>query len=282
MSIQKLSENTNVSAIKPAKHQIGQCKSMTVKDTVSFSGRATEAVSGATGRIKTLVRTVRQIPEIWAESEVRNSGSTGHVILDSLVRSFILLSKPVKETGIKLKIRRGKGAVEEAKLVDRKFLGNRFYTIEQEGKEPIAYVQFIDKENLLNKDGAACIGYINTMHGREQYVGLEQTLLRAVAEDMINQGRLPYINGNTVGEGAPARTIVSEHFHRHIGAEPVKGLGMKGLPKVGVASEEQARGIIQKMLTKGHFLFPETEQNAKKLLARGEIRPLGLRDMFIP
>lgn len=265
MSIRTVSENTNtvkLEANKDKTQPIRQYKIAQIQDAVSFSGRATEAVS----RVNEFAEKLRKIPNIFLEGTTRNSDSVEHAFLDSMKRVYLLLAKPVRETGIKLKIRRGKGA-EEAKLIEKKFMQGKFYSVEQEGKEPLAYVFFTDKkQRLLNKNGATYVAYINTMNGREQYVGLEQILLRAVAESMINQGRLPYIQGNTLGVGTPAKTIASEQFHNHIGAKPVKGLGVKGLPKVGVATEEQARGIVQKLLAKGEFLFPETEQNAKKLL----------------
>lgn len=231
-----------------------------VKDIISFSGRKTKAVAG----LKAFVKKIISIPALYRESMSCSSESI-HGSLDFFTQLGILFSKPIKETGVKLKLRRQRVIEEDAKLLLSGKAGGKAFVIRAKDNS-LAYVTYLTKGLFTNGGKESYIAYINTMKGREQYVGLEKVLLQAICEDMINNGKLPYIKGNVLSQFAPDRTIASENIHKLLGAKPIKGLEMEGLKLVGVASKEQAIDIVKKLLKKGKFIFPETEQNAKRLL----------------
>jgi hypothetical protein len=238
-----------------------------IRDTVEFTGK-----QGIISRTVSFMDKLRQLKKIHAESQNQ---------AEFIGKLIPLLEVTEKELPIKIKLRRKKdstipkGSTAEAKLKFKNLRVFRNISIEKDN-EKLAHLDFVDVITPFRNNGRKTqILYIDTTDGTKDYAGLHTTLIQALLEHKINSGKLPYLEGGAVTDGnfvrvqngTKSRCIPSKNMHVIMGAEVIN-TNTRGIPLVGISSKEHARAIVEKMLKKGEFIFPETEANARKLLEK--------------
>lgn len=226
-------------------------------DSVAFSG----VVSGVKDKILYPYRVAKVLRAYIKGMSAKNPADRVDLMKLNIENS-IRLSRNIKEpVSIRAKLRRQKGEID-LNLSLKEYEGQRFYAIENKD-ELLAYVSFSEKGMFTRKGKAIYLTYINNETGRDRYKGLEQILLQALAEHKINQGQLPFIQGVTLNSEAKIqKALTSTAINSQLGAKKL-GRYMKG-----IAEDQDAINILNRIKNKGSFIFPETADNIDKLLAR--------------
>ncbi|OGI01934.1 MAG: hypothetical protein A2Y25_02910 [Candidatus Melainabacteria bacterium GWF2_37_15] len=216
-------------------------------NNVTFSGLPL----GITQKVKTRFLTLKEL--IVKAYKHTKEGSTNDFFKDTC-ETAIAFSTKIKSHPVKIKIR-GKALEETLNLTLREYNGEFLYVLNNKEKN-LAYVAFSEKGKSL------FVLYINNEAGRKTCRGLEKTLLKALAEHRINQGKLPFIQGIAFPDSKINNAISSRSFHKILGAQKVGFIpGM-----IGISKEKDALELLHKVKRQGNHIFPETAENLDKLL----------------
>ncbi len=185
------------------------------------------------GRLKLTV--LKLVPDQRAQKIVKVN-----TVIKREANNALLFHRKLSVTPVNVRLR-GQKRTEQLELIlgkceDSQILYVRKKTPESNATGEKAFVHFTEEGPYTRAGKSIYIKYINSEKGRKEYKGLDQILLRALAEHQLNKGKLPFIQGNALtGDFAAEGMPHSDVFHKMLGAERI-GL-LPGM--VGIKSEKK-------------------------------------------